>query len=382
MVRRGLARWVAGSTITDVEVRHPRPVRRHLAGAADFAARLAAPRYCVPCRRGKFLWLTLDSGRGAAGAPRDERPARAAAAGRAGGGATCGCGSASRRRRPRRTVASCGSSTSGCSAVWPSSRWCRHRRPAPAPRRARRRRPVLPVPVAAHRPRPARPARSTSPRSSSGLRKRRTGIKRALLDQTLVSGIGNIYADEALWRARLHYARPTETLTRPALRRLLAAVRTVMREALAAGRDQLRQPVRRRERQQRVLRPLAGGLRPGGPAVPALRHPDPARRVHEPVVVQLPALPAAPAPRPLVAAPVLRTPYRGSHVVTAPRRPKYPVATPTGRANPDRTCEAAHCRAAHHAGWRTPVGGSVPAVRGVPADRLELAEAQRRDRGG
>ena len=46
------------------------------------------------------------------------------------------------------------------------------------------------------------------------LRKRRTGVKRALLDQTLVSGIGNIYADEALWRARLHYARPTETLTR------------------------------------------------------------------------------------------------------------------------------------------------------------------------
>ena len=42
------------------------------------------------------------------------------------------------------------------------------------------------------------------------LRRRRTGLKRALLDQTVVSGIGNIYADEALWRARLHYARPTE----------------------------------------------------------------------------------------------------------------------------------------------------------------------------
>ena len=44
------------------------------------------------------------------------------------------------------------------------------------------------------------------------LRGRRTGIKRALLDQSLVSGVGNIYADEALWRARLHWARSTWTL--------------------------------------------------------------------------------------------------------------------------------------------------------------------------
>jgi formamidopyrimidine-DNA glycosylase len=67
------------------------------------------------------------------------------------------------------------------------------------------------------------------------LRSRRTGVKRALLDQTLVSGVGNIYADEALWRARLHYARPTAGLTRPAVGRLLAAVREVMVEALDQG---------------------------------------------------------------------------------------------------------------------------------------------------
>jgi formamidopyrimidine-DNA glycosylase len=69
----------------------------------------------------------------------------------------------------------------------------------------------------------------------AGLRARRTGLKRALLDQTLVSGIGNIYADEALWRARLHYARPTETLTRPAALALLGHVRDVLTEALAQG---------------------------------------------------------------------------------------------------------------------------------------------------
>jgi formamidopyrimidine-DNA glycosylase len=67
------------------------------------------------------------------------------------------------------------------------------------------------------------------------LRRRRIGIKRALLDQTLISGIGNIYADEALWHARLHWARPTETITRPVLDRLLGAVRGVMAAAMAAG---------------------------------------------------------------------------------------------------------------------------------------------------
>src|SRR5439155_17372515 len=67
------------------------------------------------------------------------------------------------------------------------------------------------------------------------LRARRTGLKRALLDQTVVSGIGNIYADEALWRARLHGARPTEALTRPAARRVLAAAAQVMTEALGQG---------------------------------------------------------------------------------------------------------------------------------------------------
>ena len=50
------------------------------------------------------------------------------------------------------------------------------------------------------------------------MRRRRTGVKRALLDQTLISGVGNIYADEALWRARLHYARATDPLRRPGRR--------------------------------------------------------------------------------------------------------------------------------------------------------------------
>jgi formamidopyrimidine-DNA glycosylase len=65
--------------------------------------------------------------------------------------------------------------------------------------------------------------------------RRKTGVKRALLDQTLISGVGNIYADEALWAARLHFARPTETLRRAEIRRLLHEVRVVMTSALEQG---------------------------------------------------------------------------------------------------------------------------------------------------
>jgi formamidopyrimidine-DNA glycosylase len=67
------------------------------------------------------------------------------------------------------------------------------------------------------------------------LARRKTGIKRALLDQSLISGIGNIYADEALWRAKLHWARPTETLRKAEVSRLLEAVDGVLTEALKAG---------------------------------------------------------------------------------------------------------------------------------------------------
>jgi formamidopyrimidine-DNA glycosylase len=69
----------------------------------------------------------------------------------------------------------------------------------------------------------------------AGLRRRRTGLKRALLDQTLVSGIGNIYADEALWQARLHGARPTETLRRAQVMAALTAAADVMAAALGQG---------------------------------------------------------------------------------------------------------------------------------------------------
>ena len=92
----------------------------------------------------------------------------------------------------------------------------------------------MPVPIAHIAPDPleeAFDARDFAVR----LARKKTQVKRALLDQSLVSGIGNIYADEALWRARLHWARPTDTLSKAEVSRLLEAVREVLTEALKAG---------------------------------------------------------------------------------------------------------------------------------------------------
>ena len=107
-----------------------------------------------------------------------------------------------------------------------------------------------------------------------------------------MSGIGNIYADEALWRARLHGARPTEKLTRAQGRAVLTAATEVMDAALAAGGtsfDALYVNVNGASGYfDRSLDAYGQADRP----CPPLRHPDPPRAVHEPRLVHLPALPA------------------------------------------------------------------------------------------
>jgi formamidopyrimidine-DNA glycosylase len=218
VVRRGLARWVAGRTVAAVTVAHPRAVRRHAPGEADFAARLEGRTVRDARRRGKYLWLPLASGSEAAGeavlahlgmsgqllvqppeAP-DEKHLRVRLTFTDGG-------------RELRFV---DQRTFGGLAVAPTDA------------------DDLPLPLAHIARDPLDPAFDDE-QFRAVLRRRRTGIKRALLDQTVVSGIGNIYADEALWRARLHFARPTETLTRPQVQRLLSDVREVLTEALAQG---------------------------------------------------------------------------------------------------------------------------------------------------
>ena len=247
--------------------------------AARAAARRGGPARQVP------LAPAGRRGRRAPGAPRHERSAAGARArATASSTPTCASGSTSTTGRPglRRPA-----------HVRPPER----PGPRPDPRRLPGRARLADCRSCPSRSRTSPATCSTPPSTATALvaavRRRRTGIKRALLDQTVVSGIGNIYADEALWRARLHYARPTETLRRAEVERVLDGAARGDDRGARAGRDELRRALRQRQRGVGLLRPVARGVRAGGSAVPALRHAGAPRRVHEPVVVQLPALPAA-----------------------------------------------------------------------------------------
>jgi formamidopyrimidine-DNA glycosylase len=93
---------------------------------------------------------------------------------------------------------------------------------------------VVPVPVA-HLARDPLDPRFDADAVVKVLRRKHSELKRQLLDQTVVSGIGNIYADEALWRAKLHGARIAAGLSRRQLTAVLEAAADVMRDALAQG---------------------------------------------------------------------------------------------------------------------------------------------------
>ncbi|WAC65600.1 bifunctional DNA-formamidopyrimidine glycosylase/DNA-(apurinic or apyrimidinic site) lyase [Agrococcus sp. SL85] len=220
VVRAGLAPAVDGARVDAVEVLDARSVARHDGGAAAFEGALVGRRLALPERRGKFLWIPL-AAEGAA-----PRQALLAHLGMSGQMLLREPGAPADRHTRIRLVLS---------------------HPAHGPlevRFADQRlfgglavRPLVDgVPDhASHIALDPVDARFDAAAVARRLRLRRQGVKAALLDQTLVSGIGNIYADEALWRSRLHYATPGERLTQARALALLADVRDVLDLALAEG---------------------------------------------------------------------------------------------------------------------------------------------------
>ncbi|MFC5928571.1 bifunctional DNA-formamidopyrimidine glycosylase/DNA-(apurinic or apyrimidinic site) lyase [Cryobacterium melibiosiphilum] len=242
VVRAGLDPALTGASVTAVEVFEPRSLRRHDASAGSFVELLDGQRMLAVVRRGKFLWVPLSSGQAlvahlgmsgqvllrAPGAVDDrmlrirlkvEHPVLGelwvhfvdqrifgsmavdamtpTADGRSGG-------------------------FSGLATVAGGERgetgWQRR----------------LPSQVAHIARDPLDPAFS-APAFYRALARKKTGIKRVLLDQTVISGIGNIYADEALFAAKVHYEQPASSLSLPRARVLLAAVRTILQRALVEG---------------------------------------------------------------------------------------------------------------------------------------------------
>jgi formamidopyrimidine-DNA glycosylase len=246
VVRRGLVNWVRGRTITGVDVVDPRSVRRHALGPEDFAGNLEGAKVLDVVRRGKFLWMPLQGD----GTPRPS--VQDGGPGLPGVALMAHLGMSGQLLMQDSSV--------------PDEKHLKIRlQLSPEGTKPEELRFVDqrifgglfittlvptddggpggtaedPVPViaeeASHIARDPLDPHFSFDTFYRRLRKRKTGLKRALLDQGLVSGIGNIYADEALWRAKLHYARPTDTLRRADAERVLAAARDVMSDALAAG---------------------------------------------------------------------------------------------------------------------------------------------------
>jgi len=213
VVRRGLAAHVTGRTITAVRVHHPRAVRRHEAGPADLTARLLEAQITGTGRRGKYLWLTLDdgsalvvhlgmSGQMLLGEVPNENHLRIA---------THLDDGTALSFVDQRTFG--GWMLADLVTVDGTE---------------------LPAPVA-HLARDPLDPKFNRDGVVMVLRRKHSEIKRQLLDQTVVSGIGNIYADEALWRAKVNGARQASSLTRAKLGELLDAAADVMVDALGHG---------------------------------------------------------------------------------------------------------------------------------------------------
>ncbi|WP_454859159.1 bifunctional DNA-formamidopyrimidine glycosylase/DNA-(apurinic or apyrimidinic site) lyase [Promicromonospora soli] len=278
-VRDGLDRFVVGAVVRDVEVFRDYSVRRHDGGPGSFRDQLTGRRLTAAVRRGKFLWLPLLP---ALPTPTAKEPAAAllahlgmsgqllvrgvtpdvtapsAASDDAVFGVTASSGASGEddwqhphlRVRLHLDDAPSGAryldfvdqrtfghlsvqdlvpdggpaSSASASDVPPSDVPAGHGSDLP----------LLPEPVA-HIARDLLDPNLGLDDLVRRVRRRRTQIKRALLDQTVVSGVGNIYADEALWRAKTHWARPTDKLKVADVRRVLDSAAEVMREALAQG---------------------------------------------------------------------------------------------------------------------------------------------------
>jgi formamidopyrimidine-DNA glycosylase len=225
VVRRGLEDHVVGRRIETADFFGARVARRHQPGPVDLADRLRGNVVHAAERRGKYLWLVLE-------APDGHRQGLIIHLGMSG---QLLVEAASAPREPHLHA------TLDFADDGPQLRFVDQRTfggialadLVPDLYAAMR---TLGVPesITHIAPDPLEPAFDQGA-VIARLKSRHTAVKRSLLDQRLVSGIGNIYADEALWRAKVHGEREAASLSKPALGRLIGHARGVMVEALGRG---------------------------------------------------------------------------------------------------------------------------------------------------
>jgi formamidopyrimidine-DNA glycosylase len=220
VVRRGLQARVVGKAITAVRVHHPRAVRRHEAGPADLTARLLDARITGTDRRGKYLWLLLDTE-----PPGSESDTALVV--HLGMSGQMLLGTVPRADHVRISALLADGTVLSFADQRTFGGWMLADLVSVDDT-------LVPAPIA-HLARDPLDPRFDADAVVNVLRRKHSELKRQLLDQQVVSGIGNIYADEALWRAKVHGARIAATLSRRQLAGVLDAAAEVMRDALAKG---------------------------------------------------------------------------------------------------------------------------------------------------
>ena len=224
VVRRGLAEHITGATIVGTEVLHPRAVRGQPGGAAALEAGLEDAHITALRRRGKYLWIDLEYPRGGQGSGPASGRCLLVHLGMSG---QMLLGEPGQVTSPHLRIRSLLVTDTGRElelSFVDQRTFGRWKLTAPGV--------TDPVPHIAVDP---LDAAFDAAHTARVIRKKRSEIKRVLLDQTVVSGIGNIYADEALWAAQVHPRKKATAMRQADVMSLLDAAAEVMTRALAAG---------------------------------------------------------------------------------------------------------------------------------------------------
>jgi formamidopyrimidine-DNA glycosylase len=222
-VRAGLAEFITGATIDDVEIFDARSLKRHRPGPNDFATTLVGSKIVSVVRRGKFLWMPLNasplalvghlgmSGQMLVRTPdfEPDKLTRVILHFTAKGGKKYQMRFVDQRIFGSLAIDELISTADETGESIPTT--------------------------AAHIARDPLDQHFDMASVIAKLRKRSAGIKKILLDQQLMSGVGNIYADEALWRARLHYDQPTNSLSVAKTKELINHVTEILAAAVKVG---------------------------------------------------------------------------------------------------------------------------------------------------
>ena len=240
-VRAGLAGRLTGARVTGIRVFDERSLKRHKAGPRDFAKVLTGATFAAVIRRGKFLWLPLEL---------DGAPTGLALVGHLGmSGQMLLRNAGFAEDKLTRVIIDCETKNGkavefrfidqrlfgglmldelvatddglpgGFTKTASKGKWWQNLIPA----------------TAAHIARDPLDNNFDPEKVWQRFRKKHSGIKRVLLDQQLISGIGNIYADEALWLTKLHYDQPADSFSRKTFNLLIEAVQQILDKAVGEG---------------------------------------------------------------------------------------------------------------------------------------------------